>query len=66
MFMTTVCITFILNSSKLGFGLSMDVSTVVGILGMLMATTFVIKRSKGHYIADEKVDTKKAKQVEVN
>jgi len=66
MFMTTVCITFILNSSQLGFGLSMDVSTVVGILGTLMATTYVIKRSKGHFIADEAVDAKSAKQVEVN
>ena len=48
-------------------GLSMDVSTVVGILGMLMVTTYVIKRSKGQFIEDEVVDTKKgAKPVEVN
>jgi carbon starvation protein CstA len=66
MFMTTVCITFILNSSKLGFGLSMDVSTVVGILGALMITTFVIKRSKGQFIADEEVDIKKSKPAKVN
>ncbi|MGB5447079.1 MAG: carbon starvation protein A [Psychromonas sp.] len=55
MFMTTVCITFILNNSTLGFGLAMDVSTVTGILGMLMITTYVIKRSKGKMVADEPV-----------
>ncbi len=58
MFMTTVCITFILNSSTLGFGLSMTVSTVTGILAMLMITSYVIKRANGEYIADEAVDTK--------
>ncbi len=56
MFMTTVCITFILNSSTLGFGLSMTVSTVTGILAMLMITSYVIKRANGEYIADESVD----------
>lgn len=57
MFMTTVVITFILNSSKLGFGLSINVATVTGILAMLMITTYVIKRSKGNYIEDEPVDS---------
>ncbi|MEI8609527.1 carbon starvation protein A [Enterovibrio sp. Hal110] len=47
MFMTTVCVTFILNSSTLGFGLPMNVSTVVGILFALTATGYVIKTSKG-------------------
>ncbi|EVU19851.1 carbon starvation CstA family protein, partial [Vibrio parahaemolyticus V-223/04] len=30
MFMTTVCVTFILNNSSLGFGLPMQVSTIAG------------------------------------
>lgn len=55
MFMTTVCITFILNSSTLGFALPMDLSTAAGVLIMLMITTYVIKRSKGKYIDDESV-----------
>jgi carbon starvation protein CstA len=55
MFMTTVVITFILSSTTLGFGLDIDVSTVIGILAMLMITTYVIKRSKGQHIADEEV-----------
>ncbi|WP_019615156.1 carbon starvation CstA family protein [Psychromonas ossibalaenae] len=56
MFMTTVIITFILNNTTLGFGLAMNVSTVTGILAMLMITVYVIKRSKGRYIEDESVD----------
>ena len=55
MFMTTVVITFILNNSTLGFGLAIDISTVAGILGSLMITTYVIKRSKGKVLADEPV-----------
>jgi len=55
MFMTTVCITFILNSSTLGFALPMDISTAAGVLIMLMITTYVIKRSKGKHIEDEPV-----------
>ncbi|MCC4796627.1 carbon starvation protein CstA [Enterovibrio norvegicus] len=47
MFMTTVCVTFILNSSTLGFGLPMNVSTIAGILFALTATGYVIKTSKG-------------------
>ncbi len=47
MFMTTVCITFILNNSQLGFGLAMNVSTIVGMIGTLLITGYVIKRSKG-------------------
>lgn len=67
MFMTTVCITFILNSSTLGFGLPMYISTATGILAMLMITTYVIKRSKGKYIADEPVDGEvNAEQTEID
>ena len=47
MFMTTVCVTFILNNSTLGFGLPMQVSTIAGILFTLAATVYVIKSSKG-------------------
>ena len=55
MFMTTVVITFILNNATLGFGLALNVSTVIGILGSLMITTYVIKRSKGKVLEDEVV-----------
>ncbi|RJX70432.1 carbon starvation protein A [Vibrio sinensis] len=47
MFMTTVCITFILNNSSLGFGLPMQVSTIVGLVATLLITAYVIKKSKG-------------------
>ncbi|WP_412498936.1 carbon starvation protein A [Vibrio furnissii] len=46
-FMTTVCITFILNNSTLGFGLPMQISTIVGIVATLAITLYVIKISKG-------------------
>jgi len=47
MFMTAVCTTFILNNSTLGFGLSMSVSTAIGIAVTLFVTGYVIKISKG-------------------
>ncbi|GAM54277.1 carbon starvation protein A [Vibrio ishigakensis] len=47
MFMTTVCITFILNNATLGFGLSMPVSTISGVIAMLLITATVIKKSAG-------------------
>ncbi|QSA19254.1 carbon starvation protein A, partial [Vibrio furnissii] len=40
-FMTTVCITFILNNSTLGFGLPMQISTIVGIVATLAITLYV-------------------------
>ncbi|WP_354623657.1 carbon starvation protein A [Psychromonas sp. MME2] len=55
MFMTTVCITFILSNTTLGFGLGINIATVMGIVAMLMITTYVIKKSKGKHIADEPV-----------
>ncbi|GLS89978.1 carbon starvation protein A [Psychromonas marina] len=67
MFMTTVVITFILNSSTLGFGLGIDIATTLGVIAMLMITTYVIKTSKGKHIADEPVSeptTIKAKPLE--
>jgi len=63
MFMTTVIITFILNNSTLGFGLAMNVSTVTGILAMLMITGYVIKRSKGRHIEDESADSENKAQL---
>ncbi|ASW80256.1 carbon starvation protein A [Vibrio anguillarum] len=47
MFMTTVCATFILNNSSLGFGLPMQASTIAGILFSLSVTIYVIIISKG-------------------
>ncbi|NAW91206.1 MULTISPECIES: carbon starvation CstA family protein [unclassified Vibrio] len=47
MFMTTVCATFILNNSALGFGLPMQTSTIAGILFSLSVTIYVIRISKG-------------------
>ncbi|GAD80733.1 carbon starvation CstA family protein [Vibrio ezurae] len=47
MFMTTVCITFILNNATLGFGLDMQISTIIGVVTMLGITRTVIKVSKG-------------------
>ena len=67
MFMTTVVITFILNSNTLGLGLGIDIATTLGIIATLMITTYVIKISKGKHIADEQVtdsETLKEKAVE--
>ncbi len=47
MFMTSVCVTFILNNSTLGFDLPMNISTIVGVVFALGVTALVIKRSKG-------------------
>ncbi|CZF78211.1 Carbon starvation protein A [Grimontia celer] len=66
MFMTSVCVTFILNNSSLGFGLPMNISTGAGVLFALTAAGYVIKTSKGKGetdLADEeqpKVETKTA------
>ncbi|MFS2262552.1 carbon starvation CstA family protein [Vibrio vulnificus] len=46
-FMTTVCVTFILNNSALGFGLPMQLSTIAGVLFAAAVTGYVIKTSKG-------------------
>ncbi|XAW89197.1 carbon starvation protein A [Vibrio sp. CDRSL-10 TSBA] len=47
MFMTAVCITFILNNSTLGFGMPMQISTIIGLVATLAITVYVIKISKG-------------------
>ncbi|MBW3697055.1 carbon starvation protein A [Vibrio sp. T187] len=46
-FMTSVCITFILNNSQLGFGLPMQLSTIIGVVSSLAIAAYVIKISKG-------------------
>lgn len=46
-FMTSVCITFILNSQTLGFGLPMQLSTIVGVVGAAVVMLYIIKISKG-------------------
>lgn len=55
MFMTSVVITFILNNHTLGFGLDLDISTILGLITMLFITTYVIKKYKGKYVADEEI-----------
>jgi carbon starvation protein CstA len=47
MFMTTVVTTFILNSSTLGFGLPMTISTVAGVVFTLVITGLLIAKLKG-------------------
>lgn len=47
MFMTTVCVSFIMSSAKLGFGLPINISTVIGVASALAITAYVIKTSKG-------------------
>lgn len=53
MFMTTVVISFLLNSSTLGAGLPMTVSTISGIVVTLLVTTLVIIKTKGRNEVDE-------------
>ncbi|MGI2259991.1 carbon starvation CstA family protein [Shewanella sp. GXUN23E] len=47
MFMTTVVISFLLNSSTLGAGLPMDVSTIAGVVATLVITALIIFSAKG-------------------
>ncbi|WP_061019025.1 carbon starvation CstA family protein [Vibrio splendidus] len=63
-FMTSVCITFILNNGQLGFGLPMQISTIIGVVTALGIAAYVIKISKGKGdidLADE--EEKEAKGV---
>ncbi|MFV0450260.1 MAG: carbon starvation protein A [Vibrio sp.] len=59
-FMTSVCITFILNNGSLGFGQSMQLSTIIGVVAALAITAYVIKISKGkgdtEFADEEKAD----------
>ncbi|AGH81213.1 carbon starvation protein A [Psychromonas sp. CNPT3] len=52
MFMTTVVITFILNNDSLGFGLTIDIATIIGIASMLLITAYVITKSKAQPMID--------------
>ncbi|SFU00809.1 Carbon starvation protein CstA [Pseudovibrio denitrificans] len=54
-FMTTVVVTFILNSSKLGFGLPMTVSTIGGIITALLVASAVWMKVKGKVVDHEDV-----------
>ncbi|WP_341495833.1 carbon starvation protein A [Photobacterium damselae subsp. damselae] len=53
LFMTTVCITFILNNHQLGFGLPMGISTGLGVAGAIGAMFMVIKRAKASANTDD-------------
>ncbi|MGR5116834.1 carbon starvation CstA family protein [Photobacterium damselae] len=53
LFMTTVCITFILNNHQLGFGLPMGISTGLGVAGAVGAMFMVIKRAKASANTDD-------------
>ncbi|MCS6235561.1 carbon starvation protein A [Shewanella baltica] len=57
MFMTTVVITFLLNSSTLGAGLPMTVSTIAGVVTTLVITALLIVKTKGKGEIDLPVET---------
>ena len=52
MFMTTVCICFILNNDQLGFGLPMAVSTIIAMIATIGITLMIIKKSQGKGVID--------------
>ncbi|SMY17370.1 carbon starvation CstA family protein [Photobacterium aquimaris] len=56
MFMTTVCICFILNNDQLGFGLPMTVSTVIAMIATSVITVMIIKKSQGKGVIDIDAD----------
>ena len=56
MFMTTVVISFLLNSATLGAGLPMTLSTIAGLVSTLVITGLVIVKTKGKG-EDEDADT---------
>ncbi len=56
MFMTTVCICFILNNDQLGFGLPMTVSTIVAMIATGFITIMIIKKSQGKGVIDIDAD----------
>lgn len=47
LFMTTVCASFILSNHKLGFGLPMQLSTILGFIFAVAVLGYVIKVAKG-------------------
>ncbi|MGL4472998.1 MAG: carbon starvation CstA family protein [Shewanella sp.] len=56
MFMTTVVITFMLNSATLGAGLPMTISTVAGIVTTLVITALIVVKTRGKIAADEQAE----------
>ncbi|KJG19634.1 carbon starvation protein CstA [Photobacterium iliopiscarium] len=56
MFMTTVCISFILNNDQLGFGLPMTISTAVAMIATGFITAMIIKKSQGKGVIDLDAD----------
>ncbi|MBM7455390.1 carbon starvation protein CstA [Oceanisphaera litoralis] len=60
MFMTTVVISFLLNSTTLGAGLPMTLSTVAGIVLTLAITALVITKTKGKDVEDVELQAEKA------
>ncbi|MBF8999198.1 MULTISPECIES: carbon starvation CstA family protein [Vibrio] len=52
-FMTAVCITFILNNHTLGFGMPMTISTLIGTGLSLVAMVYVMVTSKSKANSDE-------------
>jgi len=46
-FMTAVCVTFILNNDTLGFGMAMNISTAIGVVSSLVTAIYVVRISKG-------------------
>ncbi|OBU14586.1 carbon starvation protein CstA [Photobacterium aquimaris] len=56
MFMTTVCICFILNNDQLGFGLPMTVSTIIAMIATSVITVMIIKKSQGKGVIDIDAD----------
>ncbi|WP_375751228.1 carbon starvation protein A [Vibrio sp. HN007] len=47
LFMTTVCVSFIMSSAKLGFGLPIATATIIGVVAAAGICAYVIKTSKG-------------------
>ena len=56
-FMTAVCITFILNNSTLGFGMPMQISTLIGSGLALVAMAIVMVKSKSKGAIDSAHDS---------
>lgn len=56
MFMTTVCICFILNNDQLGFGLPMMPSTIAAMIATGFITLMIIKKSQGKGVIDIDAD----------
>ncbi len=56
-FMTSVCITFILNNSQLGFGLPMTLSTITGVVSAVAIAALVIVKSRNNGEVDSEEES---------